>query len=389
MFPSVSSAPRPPEARPLSSYAPYRQPGGARAATFLPTSRAEMDALGWDSCDIVIVTGDAYVDHPSFGMAVIGRMLEQQGFRVGIIAQPDWHSAEPFKALGRPNLFWGVTAGNMDSMINRYTADRKIRSDDAYTPGGVGGLRPDRCSAVYAQRCREAFKDVPIVMGGIEASLRRIAHYDYWQDKVRRSILMDAKADLLLYGNAERAIVEVAHRLGAGEPVESITDVRGTAFIRRRNDPTVTGWFELDSTDVDRPGRIDQHINPYMSLGQQAAEQGGSCALEDAGAFDPLKGGPAPLAAGEQPIRLVANPALARSGTTPAVVRGKMTLPPRERTVIRLPPSKRSRTTRCSTPTPTACCTWKPTRATPGRWSSGMVKAQAPRTSGSTRRPFR
>jgi uncharacterized radical SAM protein YgiQ len=146
-------------------------------------------------------------------MAVIGRTLEAQGFRVGIIAQPDWHSAEPFKALGRPNLFFGVAAGNMDSMINRYTADRKIRSDDAYTPGGEGGKRPDRATLVYTQRCREAFKDVPVVIGGIEASLRRIAHYDYWQDKVRRSILVDAKADLLLYGNAERAIVEMAHRL--------------------------------------------------------------------------------------------------------------------------------------------------------------------------------
>ena len=162
-----------------------------------------------------------------------------------------------------------------------FRSDRKIRSDDAYTPGGLGGARPDRCSAVYAQRCREAFKDVPIIMGGIEASLRRISHYDYWQDKVRRSILMDAKADLLLYGNAERAIVEIAHRLAAREPIEQITDVRGTAFIRRRNDPTANGWFELDSTEVDRPGRIDQYINPYMTTGQQAAEQGGSCALED------------------------------------------------------------------------------------------------------------
>src|ERR1051325_10302458 len=133
-------------------------------APFLPMSRAEMEALGWDSCDVILVTGDAYVDHPSFGMAVIGRVLEAQGFRVGIIAQPDWQSAEPFKALGRPNLFWGVTAGNMDSMINRYTADRKIRSDDAYTPGDVGGARPDRASLVYSQRCKEAFNDVPIVL---------------------------------------------------------------------------------------------------------------------------------------------------------------------------------------------------------------------------------
>ena len=185
-----------------------------KAAPFLPMCRAEMDALGWDACDIVLVTGDAYVDHPSFGMAIIGRLLESQGFRVGIIAQPDWQSAEPFKALGRPNVFFGVTGGNLDSMVNRYTADRRLRSDDAYTAGGQGGARPDRSTIVYTQRCREAYKDVPIVLGGIEASLRRIAHYDYWSDKVRRSILADAKADLLLYGNAERAVVEVANRLG-------------------------------------------------------------------------------------------------------------------------------------------------------------------------------
>jgi uncharacterized radical SAM protein YgiQ len=356
----------------LTAYRPYwaKRFGTAK---FLPMSREEMTELGWDSCDIIIVTGDAYVDHPSFGMAVIGRVLEAQGFRVGIIAQPDWQSADPFKALGKPNLFYGVAAGNMDSMINRYTADRKIRSDDAYTPGGLGGKRPDRASLVYAQRCKEAYPEVPIVMGGIEASLRRIAHYDYWQDKVRRSILMDAKADLLLYGNAERAIIEVAHRLAAREPIEQITDVRGTAFLRRTNDPTAEGWFELDSTEVDMPGRIDQHINPYMSTSQQAAEQGGTCALEDAGEFDPLKattgmvnaamaggklapldptgspltksgpGGQGDLKNGAKPIKLVVNPALAarsaalKAAAAQPVVRGKMALPPRDRTVIRLP----------------------------------------------------
>lgn len=240
-------------------------------APFLPMSRAEMDKLGWDSCDIVLVTGDAYVDHPSFGMAVIGRTLEAQGFRVGIIAQPDWTSAEPFKALGKPNLFWGVTAGNMDSMINRYTADRKLRSDDAYTPGDVGGKRPDRAAIVYSQRCREAFKDVPIVLGGIEGSLRRIAHYDYWSDKVRHSVVLDAKCDLLLYGNAERAIVEIAHRLAAREPVEQITDVRGTAFMRRS---TPEGWMEIDSTEVDQPGRVDEIVSPYMTIAEQAKANG-------------------------------------------------------------------------------------------------------------------
>ena len=234
-------------------------------APFLPMCRAEMDALSWDSCDIIIVTGDAYVDHPSFGMAIVGRLLEAQGFRVGIIAQPDWHSADAFKVLGKPNLFFGVAAGNMDSMINRYTAERKMRSDDAYTPGGMGGKRPDRCSLVYSQRCKEAWSDVPVILGGIEASLRRIAQYDYWQDCVRRSILLDATADLLLYGNAERALVEVAHRLARGEDVTQITDVRGTALIRR---DTPEGWWEIDSTRIDRPGRIDRVVNPYINVRQ-------------------------------------------------------------------------------------------------------------------------
>ena len=274
----VSFFPR--AAKPLSS---YRKFWAARFGTapFLPMSRAEMEQLGWDSCDVVLVTGDAYVDHPSFGMAVIGRMLEAQGFRVGIIAQPDWQSAEPFKALGKPNLFWGVTAGNMDSMINRYTADRKIRTDDAYTPGDIGGKRPDRAAIVYSQRCREAYKDVPIILGGIEGSLRRIAHYDYWSDKVRRSIVVDAKCDLLLYGNAERALVEVAHRLSRREPIEHITDVRGTAFVRRSDDDSRLGWFEIDSTDVDVPGPVESHINPYQTTSEQAAAQGTTCSKED------------------------------------------------------------------------------------------------------------
>jgi len=231
-------------------------------APFLPMSREEMDELGWDRCDIVLVTGDAYVDHPSFGMALIGRLLEAHGFRVGIIAQPDWRSAEAFRRLGRPTLFFGVTAGNMDSMVNRYTADRKIRSDDAYTPGGVAGRRPDRAVIVYSQRCREAFKGVPVVIGGIEASLRRIAHYDYWQDKVRRSILVDAKADLLIYGNAERAIVEVAHRLAAGASIGEITDLRGTAFLRSG---IPEGWTVIDADDVAPAGPAAPPPDPYRA----------------------------------------------------------------------------------------------------------------------------
>ncbi len=229
-------------------------------APFLPTTASEMDALGWDSCDVVIITGDAYVDHPSFGMSIVGRLLEAQGFRVGIIAQPDWRSADDFSRLGRPNLFFGVTAGNMDSMVNRYTADRRIRRDDAYTPGGAAGSRPDRSVIVYAQRAREAFGDIPIIIGGIEASLRRIAHFDYWTEKVRRSVLLDAKADLLLFGNAERALAEVAHRLAAGESVDTITDVRGTSFTRAR---TPAGWIEIDSTHLDSPGPLPSHPDPY------------------------------------------------------------------------------------------------------------------------------
>jgi uncharacterized radical SAM protein YgiQ len=222
-----------------------------------------MDLLGWDSCDVIVVTGDAYVDHPSFGMAVIGRVLEGQGYRVGIIAQPDWHSADPFKALGKPNLYMGIAAGNMDSMINHYTADRKRRNDDAYTPGDHAGLRPDRAVTVYSQRVREAFNDVPIVIGGIEASLRRIAHYDYWSEKVRRSVLLDSRADLLLFGNAERAIVELTHRLAAGEAISTLRGIRGTAFITREVEP---GFRELRSTDVDNPGPVDVHPNPYEGM---------------------------------------------------------------------------------------------------------------------------
>ncbi|MGO3423385.1 MAG: YgiQ family radical SAM protein [Pseudoalteromonas distincta] len=229
-------------------------------APFLPTTREEMDALGWDSCDIIIISGDAYVDHPSFGMAVIGRVLEAQGFRVGIIAQPTWDSKDAFMELGRPNLFFGVTAGNMDSMINRYTAEKRMRHDDAYTPNNVGGKRPDRAVMIYSQKCREAYKGIPIVIGGIEASLRRIAHYDYWQEKVRRSILFDAKADILIYGNAERPLVEVAHRIAAGETMDTIQDIRGTAVIRKEPLP---GWRGSDSTAIDKIGKIDPIPNPY------------------------------------------------------------------------------------------------------------------------------
>ena len=282
-------------------------------APVLPTSRAELDALGWEGCDVVLVTGDAYVDHPSFGAALIGRLLEAQGFRVGILAQPDWRQATSFERLGRPNLFWGVTAGNMDSMVNRYTSDRRLRSDDAYSPGGQGGLRPDRAVIAYAQRCREAFADVPIVIGGIEASLRRIAHYDYWSDAVRRSVLLDAGADLLVYGNAERAIVEIAHRLGAGEGPETITDVRGTAFVRRGGLPG--DWTEVDSRTVDEPGPVAPLADPYAAPGVTAHAPGGG---------------------GEGPA-VVGAPAGAVAETLVPLRRPRTPRTERSRTVIRMP----------------------------------------------------
>ncbi len=276
-------------------------------APVLPMSRAEMDALGWDACDVILVTGDAYVDHPSFGMAVVGRLLEAQGFRVGIISQPDWTSADAFKALGAPTLFFGVTAGNMDSMVNRYTADRRIRSNDAYTPNGAAGKRPDHSVIVYAQRVREAFKTVPLVVGGIEASLRRVAHFDYWSDTVRRSILFDSKADLLVFGNGERQIVEIAHRLAKGEAITDLTDIRGTGFPRQG---LPEGWAEVDSTSVDEPGAINPPVDPY--------------------AMEPTSGGkrakPAPAAA---PATITGEKVLQFQPRAPKL--------DRSRTVVRLP----------------------------------------------------
>lgn len=257
-------------------------------APYLPMSRAEMDELGWDSCDIILVTADAYVDHPSFGMAVVGRLLEAQGFRVGIISQPAWHDKSDFMRLGQPNLFFGVTGGNMDSLINRYTADLRLRSDDAYTPNGEAGKRPDRSVIVYSQRCREAYYDTPIVIGGIEASLRRIAQYDYWSDQVRRSILIDSNADILLYGNAERALTELAHEISTGKPVSECWDLRGTAMVV---DHAPEGWTEIDSTRIDWPSKIDKMPNPYEYHNTSANGE-----LEEA-----------PTACGEAPQQSAAN----------------------------------------------------------------------------------
>ncbi|HJV88225.1 MAG TPA: YgiQ family radical SAM protein [Noviherbaspirillum sp.] len=291
----------------IFSYPRYRA-DYTTPAPYLPMSRAEMDALGWDSCDVILVTGDAYIDHPSFGMALIGRLLEKQGFRVGIISQPDWHSAEAFRALGKPNLYFGVTAGNMDSMINRYTADRKIRSEDAYTANAEPNKRPDRALVVYAQRAREAYPDTNIVVGSIEASLRRIAHYDYWSDKVRRSVLPDSKADLLLFGNAERALVALTHRLAAGEPIRSIRDLRGTAFMAPHGWKPADDWIEVDSTHYDTPGRVDPLPDPYETKEKESA----ACATEQ----KPV----------EQPVRI-----LSREERQAALKEQ------REKTVIRLP----------------------------------------------------
>lgn len=250
----------------ITKYPPYR--AGLKPAPFLPMSKKEMEQLGWDSCDVIIVCGDAYVDHPSFGMAVIGRTLEAQGFRVGLICQPDWNDIESFKVLGKPNLFFGVSAGNMDSMINRYTSDRRVRHDDAYTPGNIGGKRPDRAVTVYTQKLREAYKkEVPIIIGGIEASLRRLSHYDYWQDRIRGSVLLDSTADMLFFGNAERALIEVAHRLGQGEAIENIQDVRGTGFLQKQ---LPLDWVQVDSTDLDQPGKIKAHKNPYEMVDEEA-----------------------------------------------------------------------------------------------------------------------
>ncbi|MEO8842943.1 MAG: YgiQ family radical SAM protein [Kofleriaceae bacterium] len=287
--------------RPLFSHRPHWAHRFG-IAPYLPTTRAEMDELGWDSCDIVMVTGDAYIDHPSFGMALIGRLLESHGFRVGILDQPDWKSprgeGDAFKELGRPNVMWGVTAGNMDSMVNRYTSDKKVRSDDAYSPDGAAGLRPDRSVTVYAQRCREAFGDVPLIIGGIEASLRRIAHYDYWSDKVRRSVLADTRADLLVYGNAERAIVEIAHRLAAGEAPSTITDLRGTAFFGLRE-----GFQQVDSTSLDKPGKLEPPIDPY-AMEARAAAEGAACATGEAAPANLIQLKPKKVARELQVVRM-------------------------------------------------------------------------------------
>ncbi|MEC8337637.1 MAG: YgiQ family radical SAM protein [Planctomycetota bacterium] len=238
----------------------------------LPISRDEMLDRGWDSVDVVFVTGDAYVDHPSFAAAILSRVLEAAGFRVGILPQPDWRSCDPWKTFGRPRLFFAVSAGNMDSMINHYTANRKVRNDDAYSPGGRIGMRPDRATLAYCQRAREAFKGVPVVAGGVEASLRRLAHYDYWSDKVRRSILLDCKADLLAFGMGEELILEIARRLDAGEGVRDLRDMRGVAYAMGASETPPTDALTLPSYEevvqdkrcfAQATKMIHNETNPY------------------------------------------------------------------------------------------------------------------------------
>ncbi len=239
------------------------------AAPFLPTTREEVAALGWDAVDVVLVSGDAYIDHPSFAAAILGRHLERNGYRVAVLPQPDWRSADAWRALGRPRLFYGVSAGNMDSMINHYTANRKRRNDDAYSPGGRIGLRPDRPTPIYAQRCREAFPGVPVVIGGVEASLRRITHFDYWSDTVRPSMLVPSKADLLVYGMGERPILQIARRLDAGEPISALRDLRGVAYLLGRTETLPDHRFEdaaCDQRTIELPSSEDVARDPDAFL---------------------------------------------------------------------------------------------------------------------------
>ena len=235
--------------------------------SFLPMTPAEVAARGWDAVDVVFVTGDAYVDHPSFAMAILGRVLEAEGFRVAILSQPDWHSCDAWRTFGRPRLCFAVSAGNMDSMLNHYTANRKVRNDDAYSPGGEIGRRPDRATSAYCQRAREAYKGVPIIAGGVEASLRRLAHYDYWSDKVRRSILLDAKPDLLVFGMGERPLVEIVRRLAAGESLRQLRDIRGVAYrlgASETNDECGMMNDQCKSPQFDSVGSSSIHHSSFI-----------------------------------------------------------------------------------------------------------------------------
>ena len=243
-------------------------------AQTLPTTRAEMRKRGWDELDILIVNGDAYVDHPAFGGALIGRFLEGRGYRVGMSAQPDWRDTADVTRMGAPRLFVGITAGNLDSMLNKLTAQKKVRSEDQYSPGGRTHMRPNRASIVYGNLCRQAFPGVPIVLGGIEASLRRIAHYDYWSDSIRRSVLLDAKADMLIFGMGERPVWEVADRLAAGESIEALRDIRGTAHVLRKGQ-----WESIE------PSRFIQDGKPVILPSYEQVKESKEAFSQMSGAF--------------------------------------------------------------------------------------------------------
>ena len=227
--------------------------------SFLPTTADEIKQRGWKQADIILITGDAYVDHPSFGVALVGRWLENLGYNVAILAQPDWRSVEPFRALGKPRLFWGITSGCIDSRLNDYASLGNRRHLDVYSPGGETGLRPNRPLLVYSARAREAYPEVPIVLGGLEASLRRLVHYDYIEDKIKRSVLIDAKADLLVYGMAENAVAEVARRLNSGQSIDDFTNIPGTAFVVRRGITTPENAVQL-------PSLTQQQENPVLFM---------------------------------------------------------------------------------------------------------------------------
>lgn len=268
-LPILNNPPAPGQTADALASLPVLPRGGAPP---LPMSAEEMRARGWDEVDIVFITGDAYVDHPSFAMALLGRVLEAAGYRVGIVSQPDWQSCEAWKTFGQPRLFFAISGGNMDSMINHYTANRKVRNSDAYSPGGRIGLRPDRATLAYCQRAREAYKGVPVIAGGVEASLRRLAHYDYWSEKVRRSILLDCKADLLVYGMGEDAIVEIARRLDEGETVKDLRDMRGVAYALGASETPPDDALVIPSFEEvrdDKPAfaeatrMIHNETNPY------------------------------------------------------------------------------------------------------------------------------
>ncbi|MGM0431768.1 MAG: YgiQ family radical SAM protein [Spirochaetota bacterium] len=255
----------------------------------LPTTRLEMEQRGWDSCDIIIITGDAYIDHPAFGTAIIARLLEAEGYTVGLIAQPAWDSVEPFRALGKPRLAWMITGGSIDSMVAHYTSRGKPRSTDACSPGGKAGLRPDRAVLTYSSRARGAYKGVPVLLGGLEASLRRLSHYDFWSDRIRKSILLDSKADILIYGMAERPVREICRRLRDGTPIEAIRDVPGTVFRRKLKENNCESIAEVSLPDWNAVSARDAHANLPTEAGKLAFAQSTALRFANENPFKPIR----------------------------------------------------------------------------------------------------